>query len=152
MENEGNKEQVWWKLPCHSVALEVKANLMTFSAFSFKNKTHFSDMKCAHYLSMVFWVVFRQANICHKINFKLPTPSFFKGWHKSNLFGKLVLHDSFLLLQENSLTSVMCVCMPVYCASWIYDEPFFSFQHLWNQGVCQSLIGSIFFLSWWLTK
>ena len=45
-------------------------------AFSFKNKTHFSDMKCGPLSVNGVPSCLQTANICHKINFKLPTPSF----------------------------------------------------------------------------
>lgn len=62
---------------CPAILLaRVKANLMTFSAFSFKNKTHFSDMKCGLLSASSVLSCLQAANICHKINFKLYTSSF----------------------------------------------------------------------------
>lgn len=62
---------------CPAILLaRVKANLMTFSAFSFKKKTHFSDMKCGPLSANGVLSCLQAANICHKINLKLSASSF----------------------------------------------------------------------------
>lgn len=66
MENVENKEeQVGWKFLRYPVA-RVKANLMSLSAFRFRNKTHFSDMKCGPLSVNGVLNCLPAANICQK--------------------------------------------------------------------------------------
>lgn len=113
-------------MPCHSVA-RVKANLTTFSAFRFKNKTHFSDMKCGPLSVNGILSCLQAANICHKINFKLPTPCFFfrDGTNLACLENWFFM-TVFCSCKKNSLMSVMCVYACMYAVvHGFYDEPFF---------------------------
>lgn len=95
----------------------VKANLMTFSAFSFENDT---------FLRYETWSIICQwcselssaVNICHKINFKFSTPSFFRGSTDLGCLENWFLMTVFPPLLERFIDECnVCVYVCVCCGS-----------------------------------
>lgn len=95
----------------------VKVSLMTFSAFSFKNKTHFADRKYSPLSVSGVLCCLQAANICHKINFKLPIPIFLAVAQIKAVLENWLL-TAFLPLLEKLIDECdVCVHVCVCCGS-----------------------------------